>query len=370
MGATPGLLVAVFAVMAALFVFTYRVDRQFDRERIQRGQAHSNLAKTAADYGSYPEAIEHYREALLHVPGEPTYRRGLAVALYQARRYQEAETHLRDLRTIDPTDAVANRLLARLAVRNGNGDEAIGFFRTAIYGRWQRNPEQNRLETRFELIEFLEQRPGRQAVHELLALIQEEPSSTRLTRRVAGQLLEHAADAEAERLLARLAAEGVDDGRLHADLARARFNIADFHGAHLSLERAFQKGVSDPELEALGDLLHDILALDPTQPGLRTRERLRRTRILLQRSTAYVESCAGVPGPDFVGPPPPLALTVSATLGNARKLLDEARPSDMAEAVEARLLTAANLWSLRDEVCTGVWDEDEPLRLLMRRLAP
>ena len=247
-GATPSLLAAVLGTMALLVFLTYRIDAAFDNRRIERGRAHYNLAKTASDYGSYPEAIEHYREALLHIRGDSAYRRGLAVALYQAERYQEAETQLRNLRAVDPTDAVVNRLLARTSVRAGNLDEAVNFYRTAVYGRWPSDPEENRIETRFELVELLESLPGRRAVNELLAVIQEEPASRRLTRRVTTRLLENGASEDALRLLERLRRQGVSDGRLHADIARARFGVNDFQGAQASLQSALRAGTRSEEL--------------------------------------------------------------------------------------------------------------------------
>ena len=318
--------------MVVLIIVTFRLDRTFDRERVERGHAHANLAKTAADYGSYPQAIEHYREALLHIRDEASYRRGLAVALYYAGRYQEAESQLRNLRSVDPTDAVANRLLARLSARAGNDEEAISFYRTATYGRWPRNPEQNRLDTRFELVDFLEQRPGRQAINELLAMLQEEPTSARLSRRIAERLIENGAAAEARQLLERLVAAEDADADLYAELAKARFQTADYAEAHEALEKALAGAGNDRDLLELEDLLHDVLALDPTQQGLRTSERLRRSHTLLERATAYIGACAGTPGPEFVGPPPPVAMSVSSTMARALQLLDDEQPEDAGEA--------------------------------------
>lgn len=368
-GATPSLLAAVFVAMALLIVFTFRLDREFDAERIERGRLNYQLAAAASAVRDYPQAIEYYREALLHIRNDLSYRRGLAVALYQDGRYQEAETQLLSLRTADPTDAVVNRLLARTAARDGRVEEAVNYYRTAVYGRWPSDTEANHRETRFELIDLLETLPGRRAVNELASMAQEEPDDPELMRRIAERLLANGAPDEALPVLEGVQEMGVSDAELDADLAWAQFGVNEFDAAHDSVERALRKGLEDQGLADLGELLHDVMALDPTQPRIRTSERLRRSRALLERATAYIERCAGTPPEDFVGPMPAPALAVSSTLARARQLLEDQRPEDSGEAVEARMMTATNLWALREQVCTSVWDEDDPLRLVMRRLS-
>lgn len=354
--------------MALLILFTFRLDSAFDVERVERGRAQFETAEAASAAGDFPRAIEHYREALLHIRGELAYRRGLAVALYRAGRFQEAESQLRSLRADDPTDAVVNRLLARTAARDGRFEEAANYYRTAVYGRWPSDPERNRLETRLELVELLESVPGRRAVNELVAMLQEEPASPQLLRDIGDRLLAAGAPEEAAPVFESLVESGEQDPDLFAQLARAQFGVHDFAAARNNVRRALRGNVEADDLARLDSLLAEVLSLDPTLPRLRTSERLRRSRALLERTVAYVDACAGVAAEDFVGPRPAPALAVSATLARARELIEDERPDDAGEAVEARLMTAANLWSLREQVCTNVWDEDDALLALMRRL--
>ena len=155
-GATPQLLVVVFVAMFALATFTHSYNQSFNRERAIRAEQHYRQARTLADYGYYEEAVSHYTEALLVDRNRFEYRLGLALALYYSEQYQEARNQLIELRELDPTDATSNLLLARLARRDGRINEAIGSYRTAIYGRWPRDREQNRLATHFELLDLLE----------------------------------------------------------------------------------------------------------------------------------------------------------------------------------------------------------------------
>ena len=55
-----------------------------------------------------------------------------------------------------------NLWLARLATRRHSIDDAIGYYHNAIYGAWAIDPDKNRRQARFELIEFLpEKMPAR-----------------------------------------------------------------------------------------------------------------------------------------------------------------------------------------------------------------
>jgi len=63
--------------------------------------------------------------------------------------------------------------LARLKARRGAVGDSIRYYQHAIYGFWASNPDSNRRQTRFELIEFLSKRNAwPQAQAELLALSQ------------------------------------------------------------------------------------------------------------------------------------------------------------------------------------------------------
>ena len=199
-GATPQLLVIVFVVMLALFVATGYYNRAFNLEREARAEEHYRLGRTFADYGYFDGAIEHFGDALLYDRGRFDYRLGLTLALYESGRFQEAELQLRQLRTVDPTQAVVNRLLARLASRDGRAEEATQYYRTAIYGRWDQNPEQNRLDTRLEFVDFLEaQGETLQLVGELVSLLREEPADDVLAKRVGLMFLDAGSPAEAIR---------------------------------------------------------------------------------------------------------------------------------------------------------------------------
>jgi len=366
-GATPGLLAAVFAVMALLFYLTHQFDRAFDQTRLERGRAHYDMAVALAGEGDYGQAVTHYREALLHERDEPRYRLGMAVALYEAGRYQEATPQLLDLRALDPTDAVAHRLLARIAAREGRVEQAVGYYRSAIYGRWPEDPARNRVETRFELIELLEGLPGSRAVNDLSAALQEETQTDELVRRVADRLLENGAYEQAAQSYVELRRRGISEFQVEASLAEARYRSGDYLSGRQAAERARKLGEST-ELAELSKLLDEAFALDPTRPRLGTTERFRRSRETLRRAVALIDSCLGIGGPGFIGPRRDGLGEVFAARARAMELLNEARPSDRADAAEQAGLTAVELWGFKGRACTGTWDEDDALGLVVQRL--
>ena len=368
-GATPQLLALLFVAMVGLMLVTHRYNEAFHHEEERRSIEHYRTAKTLADYGYFEEAVENYRDALLYERENFEYRLGLALALYYLERDQEAQNQLLELRSQEPTDATTNRLLARLAARDNRIDEAANYYRAAVYGRWPRNPEENRLDTRFELIELLEVH-GRplQAVGELVSLYQEEPERLDLARRVARQFLELGSPGEAASVYANLLEQGQEDAEVLAGLGRARFMLRDFTQAERYLTRSLQFE-PDEELRQLRDLCRDVIDLDPTIRGISAAARYDRSRRLLERTLAYVEYCHNPFGEEFVGPPSPLPSGAAAAMQLAGAALEvRERPTEPNQATEANLLLAENLWAVRTQVCVNIWREDEPLGLLMEAL--
>ena len=367
MGATPQVLAAVFAAMIALMVGAAAYNRAFDAERLERAHDHYLLGRTLADYGYHERAIDEFSDALIYQRDNFDYRLGLALALFHDHRYQEAEYQLLELRSQEPTDATTNRLLARLAARGGRYGQAANYYRTAIYGRWPRNPEQNRLGTRFELINLLERHGSPvQVVRENLTTWEEEPRTPALARRVGLGLLAFGAPREAVTVLAVLEDGSVDDELLRA-IGEAHFTSGDYSEARRYLRRADRLKPLDDSMRYTLHLIERVLDLDPMVRGLSAAERYRRSVAVLERTREYIAQCAN-PLDGRPGPPRPQPQAVRDLLATAAERSDRRPPSDLNEAAESNLLLATNLWSLRDQVCQGVWDEDDALTLVMREL--
>jgi tetratricopeptide (TPR) repeat protein len=376
-GATPQLLVIVFLVMFALFVGTGYYNRAFNHEREARAEEHYRLGRTFADYGYFDGAIEHFGDALLYDRGKFDYRLGLTLALYQSGRFQEAELQLQQLRAVDPTRAVVNRLLARLARSDGRVEEATQYYRTAIYGRWDQNPEQNRLDTRNEFVDFLEaQGETLQLVGELVSLLREEPTDGVLAKRVGLMFLDAGSPAEALRALRPLAASEPKDATLRGAMGKAYFQTGDYGLARQELQAALAL-TPNAQLQELLTETSEIVSLDPnyrrvsrSEPLLTQQQRFVRSREVLRRTTEYLEYCYNPLGAGGVGPSRPLTPQAEAAFDSARaELAQTRRPPDYGEAVERNMSVAADLWALRPTLCTNIWNEDDALGRVLQGVA-
>src|SRR5579885_625236 len=185
---------AVILSMAVLFAFTGFLVRAWRSGRSQRANRHFEMGRQLAQQGRSDQAVEEYRAALSFSPNDTRYRLALALALMSFGRLDEAEAHLGELRESDPTNAVVNLALARISVRQHDWDEAVLDYHRAIFGLWPEQPEKNRVQARFELVDLLMRRQKQKEVlAELLELAAETPGDTAVQRRVASLLLANGA---------------------------------------------------------------------------------------------------------------------------------------------------------------------------------
>lgn len=121
-------------------------------------------------------ALDDFRAALSYDRDNPTYQLSLARALRDTGRLDEAEAYLVHLWEGSPQDSTINLALARLAARRHSVDDALRYYHSAIYGLWPTDPDRNRRQTRFELIDFLlQQKAFAQAQAELIGLTEVLP---------------------------------------------------------------------------------------------------------------------------------------------------------------------------------------------------
>jgi tetratricopeptide (TPR) repeat protein len=370
-GATPQVLVLLFAAMFGLFVFAGILTASFRAEKRERAERHAAMALTLSQYGDYEHAIEHYRDALVNSRDNYEYRLGLAMALYYLERYNEAELQLVELRAADPTRGVVNRLLARIAEINGRTDDAENYYRTAIFGRWVQSPEENRLKARFELVSLLESQGKKlQAIGELLDLLGSVPNDNQMKRRIGLLFLDVGSPVNAAGIFRELVSATPGDAVAHYGLARAEFEQGNYITAASEFERAKRLGANEPRLDDQLTLARAVVDLDPTTRRLSTRETYRRSRELLQRSLAALEYCINpTPALDssqFVGPLPRdldelLYISREITTGKTRQRATE-------ESIESNISLAESLWTRRKERCSDIPVADQPLSLVLERL--
>lgn len=362
-GVTAQLLALIFGVMIVCFVITGFLTRSFRQERRDRGRQHDQLAQTLSDYGYYADAIREYSDALTYLPDSLESRLGLAQSLYAVGRYNEAENHLLDLRRSDPTRALVNRSLARIAARRSDIPAAVNYYQTAIYGRWQRHPAENRLRVRLELVELLKQHgENRQLVGQLLELLDEAPGNLELRRQIGFQLIDAQSPGNAREVFEELVRERRTDGEAFAGKGQAEFALGSYEPAYQALQTAAKLGYESEEVSRLLGLTREILALDPMARGLGQPTRLGRSRQLLERTLAAVDHCVNPQGPEVAGPPAPPPNGLRPWLEEVRdRLAGSARQQADQETIEANIALAKELWNRAQAVCSGREQADQAL---------
>jgi tetratricopeptide (TPR) repeat protein len=355
--------------MVLLFIITGFYNGAFRAERRERAEEHARMARTLSDYGYYQQAIEHYREALTYARDNLEYQLGLAVALYDLERYKEAENRLLDLQEGHPTLAVVNRLLARIAAREGRLDEAVSYYRTAIFGQWPRDPEENRLATRFELVDLLRsQRENTRAVSELLDLMKEAPARPDVQKRIGRLFLETGAPENALPVFDSLVKHRPNDVEAQVGYAQAEFDQGNYAAAQAGYARALRLNPGDADVQSQLALCEDINRLDPMRRGIGLSTRHRRSVEVVLRTLALVEACLNPAGVTLVGPPPLAPPDMRPIVTLARELRRGKRQLASEETIEANISLAQRLWQARERLCSSGRGDDPALQHVLATL--
>ena len=368
-GASPRILVMVFGVMVAVFAFTALYASSFKQVRSERGRLHFEAAEALLAEGQHLNSIGEYRDALVYAKDEPSYRLGLARALFEADRYSEAENYLVELRGSDPASGIVNYLLGRLAARDGRIDEAVSYYRTAIYGTWGDAAETKRLEMRLELVQILEE-AGReqQLTAELLDLTEIMPDDRAIQHRVASLMLRVRVYDRASSMFQTLLASDQQDRVALLGRAEAEYQLGNYLTARTHYNRALLLHEDDATAERVA-LCNRIIELDPTRRGIGLSERFRRSRVLIERARAVALACQNPGGSDFVGPLPAMPEALVAALDAAdEELTKRRRASD--DSVEANTLLAEEIWNQARPTCAAsAPPPDPPLQHVMAKLS-
>ncbi len=368
-GASPRILGMVFAVMCAVFAVTGFYAKSFKERRSSRGQHHYGVAEQLLAKGEYADAIKEFRNALAYAREEPHYRLGLAQALFLDKRYAETENHLAELRAQDPTAGILNYLLAQLAVRQGHVDEAVSYYRTAIHGRWEGEPEDKRVQLRVELVDLLETSgDDQQLTAELIALAEIAPDDRQIQHKLGALMLKAGLYDRASSLFAMLLQANPQDHAALLGRGEAEFQLGNYLTArtHYNQARLLHDDSATNERIAL---CNRIVDLDPTRRGISLQERFRRSRALIERAGAAALHCRNPGGDSFIGPLKALPAGLGAALDNADKALAGAPGRASEKAVESNTLIAEELWQQAAPLCDASSPPDPPLLHVMAKLS-
>jgi tetratricopeptide (TPR) repeat protein len=350
-----GAVVLVGAALIVLFILISLLSSAYHGTRRSRAEDRYKAGVRLADAGKNAQAAEDFRAALIYEHDDPKYRFALAKALVSLGQWEEADNYLRELEQRDPTNGPINQMLARLAIRAGKYTEAIDDYNRAIYGYWPQNPDENRVATRLELIQLLDQQgTQRQVLAELLALAGEVPDNDLATRReVAAMLLAHHSPQHAAETYRGILATHPHDAASEQGLGEADFEMGAYLAARSAFRAAVRNGANNPALAQRLELTEGILNLDPTLVRLSASQRSQRSKEVLRRALASANACST--------PPEDLSASANKILSAKPK-----RASD--DEIDAILSLAQRLWNMRLSACAQKPIGDKALATVMSEL--
>jgi CIC family chloride channel protein len=348
------ILIAVLAVgiVTSFLAYYYR------SERMARAQGHFQAGQALESQGRNDEAIAQFRTALSSTR-RTDYRLALGLALVNAGSLDEASIYLSEALQENPASGPANLGLGRIAARQGKIDDAVPHYQRAIYGQWPQKTPERHLDARLELAETLA-KAGRtaQAQAELLTTAAALPDDAALRQRVARMLIDYGVPESAVQLLRGDAEKENPDGATYLLLGDAEFAAGGYAGARREFDAALRMDPGDAVAARRSEICGKVLALDPTQAGVPSAERFRRSRELLQQVLGEVVLCAKAgAGSDDAVRAAQLALAANR------------RPASYSDAAEANQATASQLWAERIKQCSAPPGADDAAALVMGKLA-
>jgi len=253
------------------------------------------FARGVADLGSghFEAAVIDFRTALHYARDNYSYQLNLAQALMGVGRISEAHAYLINLWERQPENGFVNLELARIAVQQGETEQALRYYHNSIYATWPDNEEAARHDVRLELIEYLLHINAKaQAQSELIALAANTGDAPAQQRQL-GDLFLRAQDYE--HALAAYRASLKKEPRNAAALAgagRAAFQLARYAGARAFLRAAVGQDPKDIDSTERLKITELVLEMDPFRPQLSAADRNRSVLAAFKAAGERLETCS------------------------------------------------------------------------------
>ena len=286
-------MIVVIIVILAGFAFTQyfvRLHRGTEKMLARRWFDRGDAAMLAGDA---PVAADDYRTALSYDREDDLYRLRLAQALLASNRLNEARSHLVSLWDEEPASGEVNLALGRLYARRNSAPQAARYYRNAINGVWDSAPQQHRIATRFELIDYLMERHDTgQASAELLALQADQPPAVSDQLRLAGLLLQVGEATRSIDTYKRILRDDPNEAQAWLGLGNASIALGDYQGAEHALAIALEHNSDSTEAHQQLELVREVLRVAPSLRGLSLAERTHRVAEAFNAALSRLTSCA------------------------------------------------------------------------------
>jgi tetratricopeptide (TPR) repeat protein len=358
----PSLLRTITLVIAAIALL-FLADRflaslESSQSRVEAERLFHEGQKSLGQ-GLGEKAAEQFQSALFIARDDKEYQLALSQALAAADRVPDAEATLAGLLERDANGGSANLAMARVLAREGRLAEAISYYHRAIYGQWEKDAIDHRVEVRFELVKLLaEHRSNEGLLAELLPLEEEAPDDVKTKMRLGALFMAAGSPVRAADLFHEVLQREPRNPEAWAGLGETEFARANYRPALNDFQTAlrFRSTVTEADkVRHRMEICSQVLSLDPTQRGLSTEDRYRRSVRILDLILQDIGSCAGVP----------TGLTDTAT----KALKEHVPPSRQGMAYDSNVELADKLWQARKAGCSGAAPVPEVLSLTLNKLS-
>jgi CIC family chloride channel protein len=348
------------AALAGLVVLTGFFNYFYRAERSTQAQTYYEAGTRLLQSARYEEAVEQFRKAL-SISHTTDDRLMLGVALAQAGHLNEATTYLNQVLRDRPQDGEANLETARVLAQTGRTDDAVLRYQRAASGSWPDNPQDHRVQARFELVELLRKAGRRaQARAELLSLAAQPPADIPNRLRLARTLTDFGLLKDAADAYRGVVERDKQNVMAYEGLGAAEFQLGDYASAEQTYRKVLVMEPSNREAAKKEQVCRTLVALDPAVPGLKPEERFRRSQSVLRRVFEAQARCVQASGQP------------RATGGDAQAarvaLSRRSRPGSYYDAADSNLMLAERLWAQRLTLCKVAPSSDDPLDILMTKL--
>jgi tetratricopeptide (TPR) repeat protein len=281
-------ILGLLTVLAILFFLGVTgLSRAYRDQRESLGERWYNRGVADLNARHFDAAVTDFRAALLYSRDDFAYQLNLAEALIGQGQWAQAYAYLINLWEHEPENGVVNLELARINGQRANNDEAIRYYRNAVYAVWPRDQEGRRLDARLELIELLLRTDARaQAQGELIALAESIGPDPAKQEHI-GELFLRAGDYE--HALAAFTTSLKADRHNAAALAGAgyaAFQLSRYALAERYMEAAVAANPNDRVTAERLKTAELVLRMDPFQRQISA---ARRNRIVVEAFTAAGE---------------------------------------------------------------------------------
>lgn len=291
-GRTPTVIAGLTILAVLGFLGVGRLVGRFQEQQKALARHLYQRGLTEQQSGKLDLAVQHFRAALGYDPDNFQYQLSLARSLRDSGRIDESEAYLISLWERSPQNGAVNLALGRLAVRQARVDKIIQYYHNAIYGVWDSNSEENRLNAWFELVRVLlrlNDRPQAQA--ELIALSVNLPPKPELLMQAA-DLFAQAQDYDHALAEYRRALQiDRENANAAAGAAEIAFKLGRYRTSEHYLEIASKAEPHDVHISDMLLISKLILQQDPFSRGLSAQERSMRIRSILEEAGKRLDTC-------------------------------------------------------------------------------